>query len=336
MPLFVTPRQLTQRSEVYRQLSQIISAGIPIIQALDILAKSSGRNSNASSLREVSSRLSQGETVGEAWRHFGTWVPDFDIALVKAAENSGHLDSVFLMLADHYLNSARLMKQIISDMAYPVFVLHAAVVLIGFLKFIQNGNALMFMAIVLGVLLPIYGIVIGVTLASRSNRSGKWRTTMDRWVRRVPLLGSGKHALSLSRLASSLGALINAGVNIIEAWEMSAAASGSPALETAVCAWKPRLISGSTPSELVNKEPQLFPEFFANLYNTGEVSGKLDESLKRISTYFLEEGTAKLRLLGQWIPRLVFMIVAILVGFVVISFYSGYFKMIEDATNMRG
>ena len=100
------------------------------------------------------------------------------------------------------------------------------------------------------------------------------------FLRPVPILGTARHYLALSRLAAALEALISAGVNIFEAWDLAATASGSPALRRAVAAWKPRVVAGQMPSEAVRRCP-LFPETFANLYASGEISGKLDESLRQ-------------------------------------------------------
>ena len=113
----------------------------------------------------------------------------------------------------------------------------------------------------------------------------------------------------LSRLAAALEALLNAGVTIIQAWEMAATASGSPAILKAVLAWKPQVEAGQTPSEAVNASSQ-FPELFANLYHSGEISGQLDDSLRRLRDYYQEEGTRKLHLLAQWVPRFIYFVVA--------------------------
>jgi type II secretory pathway component PulF len=134
----------------------------------------------------------------------------------------------------------------------------------------------------------------------------------------------------LSRLAAALEALISAGVTIIEAWELAATASGSPALRRAVLAWKPQLLSGKMPAEAVGG-CSLFPEMFANLYASGEVSGKLDESLGRLRQYYQEEGTRKLHAVAQWTPRIIYLLVALMIAYRVIQYWTGYFKQIQDA-----
>ena len=110
---------------------------------------------------------------------------------------------------------------------------------------------------------------------------------------------------------------------------MAATACGSPAIQRAVDAWKPEVVGGKTPSEVVSRSHQ-FPELFANLYYSGEVSGGLDESLQRLHKYYQEEGRRKLRLLARWFPQFVYLVVAGIVAFKVITFYTGYFNQIDQ------
>ena len=132
-------------------------------------------------------------------------------------------------------------------------------------------------------------------------------------MRPVPILGTARHCLALSRLAAALESLISAGVNIIDAWDLAATASGSPALRRAVAAWKPQVAAGQTPAEVVRACP-LFPETFANLYASGEVSGKLDETLRRLHVYH-EEGTPKLHAFATWTPRLIYFLVVLIIAY---------------------
>jgi len=83
----------------------------------------------------------------------------------------------------------------------------------------------------------------------------------------------------LSRLAGALEALLSAGVTIIEAWELAATACGSPSIRRTVMAWRPLVDGGQTPAEVVALRPD-FPSLFANQYTSGEISGKLDDTLK--------------------------------------------------------
>jgi type II secretory pathway component PulF len=126
--------------------------------------------------------------------------------------------------------------------------------------------------------------------------------------------------------------LISAGVTIVEAWQIAVLACGSPALNRAVLNWKPQLLDGHTPAQLLS-ESREFPEVFCNLYHTGEISGQLDESLRRLHEYYQDEGTRKLRALAQWTPKIVYFTVMLAVAYTIISFWSNYYGGIADALN---
>ncbi len=119
---------------------------------------------------------------------------------------------------------------------------------------------------------------------------------------------------------------------IITGWELAATASGSPALRRTVVSWKQPLAEGSTPSELVSGA-RVFPELFASLYHTGEVTGQLDETLKRLHVLYQDEGSRKLRAVAQWSPRLFYFGILGVVGWKIVSYYTGYFAEINRAIN---
>src|SRR5208282_3580686 len=260
------------------------------------------------------------------------WLPVFDVALVEAGERSGRLDACFRLLADYYNDRATLARQVIADLIYPVALFHLALFIFPFAQFFLSGNLLAYVAKTFGVLIPIY-ILAGLAIyATQSKHGEQWRARIESFLRRIPILGTARHYLALSRLAAALEALTSAGVNIFAAWDLAAAASGSPALRRAVLTWKPRVVAGQMPSEAVRLCP-LFPETFANLYASGEVSGKLDESLRHLNQLYNEDGTRKLHAFATWTPRLVYMLVALFIGYKIVQFYTGYFNQISTITN---
>lgn len=332
MPLIISPRQLTRRAHFYQQVGQLTAAGVPIVNVLDMLMRNPPDSSYVAPIREMLSAISQGSTVTDALRRLGDWMPNFDIALVEAGERSGRLDTVCRLLAGYYEDRARLLRQTISDLLYPAFVLHFAILIFPLISFFQGGTVIGFLLKTVGVLVLIYGAIGGLIYAAQDRRGLEWRAKLEGWLRRVPVLGTARQSLVLARLSAALEALINAGVNIIEAWDLASVASGSPAIQSAVRAWKPQVVAGQTPSEAVGNCP-LFPELFRNLYTTGEISGKLDESLRSLHTYYQEDGTRKMHLLAQWVPRFIYFAVAGFVAYKVVMFYVGYLNEIQKAGN---
>jgi type II secretory pathway component PulF len=326
--MIITPRQYNQRAELFHQLAQLTSAGIGVIPALEQIKRSPPARAYREPLQRLLDELARGATVTESLHRLG-WLPAFDQALIEAGERSGRIDACFRLLADYYNERARIIRQMLGDLMYPVFVFHFAVVLVAFLEFLWTGPWLL---VLLGGFVPVYAVTAFLIYANQDKRNEAWRAKVEAISGFIPVLGTARRYLALARLAAALEALISAGVNIFEAWELSAAASGSPALRRAVAAWKPKMTTGQTPAEAM-RACGLFPEMFANFYSSGEVSGKLDESLRHLNRLYDEEGLRKLHLVATWVPRMIYFMVALLVGYIVIRFWTGYFNQINQLSH---
>ncbi len=335
MSFIITPRQFTQRAEFYHQLAQLTSAGIGVLPALEQLKRNPPGRSFREPIQRLLDELAQGRTLAGSLQQLDAWLPEFDIALIDSGERSGRLDACFRLLADYYNDQARITKQMISQLMYPVGLVHlAAIIFIIVLPFARSqfhASLILLLARAALALAPLYLATAFVIYATQSRHGEKWRALIESVFRWIPLLGKARHFLALARLAAALEALISAGVNIIQAWELAGNASGSPALRRAVAAMKPEVVAGMTPAEAIRKHSQ-FPDLFANLYGSGEVSGKLDETLRRLYAHYQEEGSHKLQAFAQWMPRLIYMLVAGMVAYNVIKFWTGYFNQISDVT----
>ena len=328
MPLIITPGQLNQRAELYHQLGIMLTAGITLPQALEQAQRNAPRALRPA-IQKLLDCLRDGFTLTDALAHLGRWIPSFDAALLEAGERSGRLDASFKLLALYYRERAQMARQMISDLLYPLFIFHFAVFLFPFLDWFKTGNTVRFVATVLGILAPIYGLTFFIVYACQGRHGERWRSLIENLLRPTPVLGAARRFLALARLSAALEALINAGVPIIDAWELAATASGSPELQRTVLGWKEALAQGSTPSELVSSS-RVFPELFASLYHTGEISGKLDETLLRLHTLYQDEGSRKLRAVATWSPKLLYFGIMLIVGYKIISFYEGMYGPNSD------
>ena len=334
MALIISPRQLNQRAEFYHQFAILLTAGLTAPQALKQLRENPPSRSFRPHIARFLEMLEQGSTITEAVRDLGSWAPSFDAALIEAGDQSGRLDACFKLLALYYAERAKMLRQMISDLLYPAFVFHFAIILFPFMDFFRTGNLFLFLTSTLGILIPLYGAIFFIIYACQGRHGEAWRSWIERVLHPVPLLGTARRQLALARLAAALEALLNAGVPIVGGWNLAAAASGSPALSRRVLSWREPLEAGSTPSEMLAASRE-FPQLFSNLYHTGEISGTLDDSLKRLHAMYQEEGGRKLRAVAVWAPRMVYFGVVFLVAWRVISFYLGYFNQLNQVMDMK-
>lgn len=329
MALIITPGQLSRQAEFYHQLGAMMGAGMTLVQALEQLLRSPPSPFFRRPLRSLLDQLGQGATFAEAVAHTPDWLPSFDHALVEAGEQSGRLDATFHLLSGYYADRAKLARQVISDMAYPLFLLHFAVLLAPIPKLFTTGNLAAYLGETLSLLLPPWIAFWFLLFACQGRRGVFWRRGVESVLRPLPVIGKARRHLALARLSVALEALLNAGVSILSAWPLAAAASGSPALQRAVAQWQGRLLAGETPGELL-RQTSAFPEMFANLYAAGELSGTTDDTLRRLQKYYQDDASRKLHALAQWLPRFIYLIILVVIGLRIIGFWTGYYGGMTD------
>jgi type II secretory pathway component PulF len=334
MALITTPGQLKQQGEFYHQLASMTKAGVTIVQAIDILR----RNPPNRKLRAVADRVGEavlrGATFTEAMRSTGRHLAEFDVALIEAGEMSGRLAECFKLLGDFYVERGQLVSKVMSAMVYPLFLFHFALLIFPmslFTGLILQGKTMAYLENKAQILLPTYAVIFVLIWALQAKRNRRWRGMIERILHAIPMVSSTQRDLALARLCAALEALINAGVTIIEAWDIAARASGSQRIERAVAEVKPRLQAGETPSEAISAQ-RIYPELFTSSYRTGEVSGQLDDALRRLYRHYMESATAGLQRLAAWTPKIIYFGVMLAIAYQIIKFWSGYFDTINQLT----
>jgi len=332
--LIETPRTFRARSEFYHQLGALQQAGIGVAQSLQQTAPPSQRDREH--VRETIDRLNAGETFSESLEIPKKWLPSFDRMMIQAGETGGRLDDTFRILSDHYAQRSALIRDVLMRRAYPVFIVHFIILMPGLISYgasLLGGSHVGFVGAFLPSLLTLgalYAAVFFMIYLSQANRGFALRYWLEKIWHRVPMFGPALKELKLSRLSFALYALLNAGVNIREAWQNAANASGSPWLATSVRAWLPELDRGLLPSEVLKLRDD-FPTTFRDLYASGEVSGQLDDSLQRLAKLYHEEGTRHLKSAAGVATGLVYGAVVIVVAFIVIRFWVNYYNSALNA-----
>lgn len=338
--MIVTPGQLNRRAELYHQLGSMIAAGVPLMKALEMASATPSIRSSRKTFLELIQHLQSGLTFSESMTRIHGWLPEFDIALLSVGEGSGRLDVSFKLLGNYYATRAAIIRDMLTDMAFTMLTLHVFLLivplgyLVSFVLGIFNNNYTLCWSFIIEkavVFAAFYGIILSLIFAGQGQRGERWRSFVESLLDPVPLLGTARKYLVFSRLSAALEALTATGVSIVKSWELAVSASGSPRLQRETSGWEEQLESGATPADLVNQSGY-FPQIFTNLYTTAEQSGKLDEALTRLHTYFHDEGFRKLRTFTRIVNGSIYLAVVILVALFVFHFYVGYFNQALDAT----
>ena len=333
MSLINTPGQIARRAQLYDQLGSMIAAGVPLVKALEMASRNNSLRTSRRAILALIGNLEEGRTFSDSMKKVQGWMPEFDVALLSVGEESGRLDASFKLLGRYYESRAKIIRDTISGLIVTVMTLNVFLIVfpIGYLTaFVQgiiNNNfalCLPFLvekAVVFGAL---YGSVFFLIFACQGNRGTGWRAFVESIFRMVPMLRTAIKYLALARLASALDALTSAGVSVIKSWELASSACGSQRLKREVLKWTPQLETGLTPADMVG-QISYFPEMFQNLYQSAEISGKLDETLVRLHAYYEEEGFHTLQLFTRILNGIIYGSIVVLVGFNIIRFWMNYY-----------
>jgi type II secretory pathway component PulF len=333
MSFLVTPAELNRRAELYNQLGAMLAAGVPLVKALEMSGNRAAVRGSRKTILSLIENLHAGFTFTDSMRRVQGWMSEFDIALLSVGEESGRLDVSFKLLSNYYATRAKIIRDTISGLITTVATLHVFLLVfpLGFLTAFAMGffnnqysQCVPFIIEKIVVFGGLYGIVLFLIFICQGNRGENWRSRVEAIFQMIPMLRTAQKYLVLSRLTAALDALTNAGVDVTKSWELAAAAAGSPRLNREISEWKPQIEKGMTPADLVN-QTRYFPELFANLYHTGEISGKLDETLNRLHVYYQEEGFRTLRLFTRIMNGTVYGLLVAIVATQIIGFYTHYY-----------
>lgn len=322
MPLFA-PAGPAVRALFYSQLATFAEAGVPVLRALEQLARNPPHRRLRPLAHTLLASVGQGGTFTDAFRHPASHTPVFDIALIDAGERSGRLDQVFATLARHHRASAENLSAVRQECIYPALVLHLAIFIAPLPAWFQTGSTAGYLLHTLAPLAMLYGALAFLAWALQGSRHEAWRATLERILVRVPLLGAARADLALARLAGALEALVSAGVLVTAAWPLAAEASGSPLLRQTVDGWRPDLEAGHPPGDQVARAG-VFPDLFVSSYLTGEMSGRLDHQLAWLARYHEEQGFARMRAVSRWAPRILYGFIALWVALQILRLAAGY------------
>lgn len=320
-----TPGSLAARADFYRRLGQYLSSGIPVVQALEGLRRSPPNRAYRPFIGKALEIIREGGSMADGFRAGARVIPELDMTLVEASERSGRLDRCFAQLAEGCQERAGQLRLGMLALLYPAAVVHIAILLAPLPALVLSWNFIAYARQILLILLPSYAILFFVGWLFMGRHGKAWRAVADKLLSPLPVIGKARRSLALARLAGTLDILLAAGVNIIEAWPVAAAASGSTALQRRVESWRPALDQGETPGELLERSRE-FPHTFASQYRTGELSGSLDESLTHLHKLYADEANRRLRFLAWLLPFVIYLLVMIGIGVHVVRSWIGHYN----------
>ena len=347
MPRFGASVASTKDLAIFtRQFATMISAGLPLVQCLDILAKQSSKPSFGRVIADVTREVESGSTLSDALGKHKTVFDDLFRNMVAAGEAGGVLDEILMRLATYIEKADALKRKIQSAMVYPAVVLTVALGATAFmLIFIIPTFAKMFSdfggelplptQIVLWMSdgltrfwwLGLLAIGFGIFMLQRTYSTDSGRRTIDSMMLKLPVLGDVLLKGSVARFTRTLGTLIASGVPILSGLEITARTAGNKVIAEAIMTARTSIREGETVSAPL-KASGVFPPMVVQMISVGEQTGALDEMLTKIAVFYEAEVDTAVDTLTSIIEPVMIVIMGGIVGGMVSAMYLPMFKLI--------
>ncbi len=344
--------KLKHQSHFTRQLATLVAAGLPLLQALETMAKSA----QVAELQSLIARLCVLLENGSSFHHALSQVPYFDtlyVELVRAAETAGNLDAVLERLAVLLEKRQAIHAQIRSALTYPCAVLAISLLVVGVIMvwvvpvfegiFTSLGAELPALTHSVlqmsrwfsngGVYYAMMALVCGSVVLRLLMRNPFFQLWRDTQVLRLPIIGSLVHHMQLSLWTLTLSDLLKAGVPMLEALEVVASCSTNRLLGMATIHMRTSVSQGVSLADAImsvsapTAKLRLFPLMLAQLVAVGEQSGALDNLLAKLAQQLSSQVDHLLNRFTQLLEPALMVMLGLLVGGLVVALYLPIFQM---------
>ena len=329
-----------------RQIATMLAAGIPLVQAFDIVGAGHDNPAMQKLILGIRADLESGTALAEALGRHPLYFDDLFVNLVTAGEQAGALDTLLDKIATYKEKTEAIKKKIKKALFYPAAVLVVAfIVSLILLIFVIPQFESLFKGF--GADLPAFtrmvidlsmfvqtkgwalGIVIGGAVAFymyTRKRSKKLREFEDRLFLKLPIVGSILVKASIARFARTLSTMFSAGVPLVEALQSVAGATGNIVYEKAVLAMRDEVSTGQRLQRAM-ENTGLFPNMVIQMIAVGEESGSLDEMSSKVADFYEADVDNAVDSMSSLLEPMIMAILGVLVGGLVIAMYLPIFKM---------
>jgi general secretion pathway protein F len=322
---------------ITRQLSTLLSAGVTLMEALTSISEEN-RGFWKNTLVHIKEKVAGGASLSKALEEYHGIFPEFYVNMISAGEASGNLDRVLGRLADFLEAQSSMKSKVRTSMVYPVFMICVGFIVLSFLFtfvvpkitriFKDTESALPLITVILIAVSDLFqhywwvlvGLLLGGVFGLRKMKE-KNRALIDNVILRVP--GNIMQSLYLGRFTRTLGFLLEGGLPVLRALELSAKSVGNRILEAGIMKAAERVAEGARLSASLEG----FPPVLLQLMSTGERSGKLTEILTKAADSYEEEFTRKVqRALSLLEPGMI-LLMGFIVGLIVLAVLLPIFQL---------
>ncbi len=323
-----------------QQFSALLRAGIPVLQAVNLLKNRSGSAGLRATLADVEEKIKSGVPLSEAFEAQGTF-PKIYTASILAGEKSGALDDVLARYVDYLKRSVGVARKLRGALAYPLFLLVAASIMVAFLTlYIVPRMSDLFKGLNAKQGLPTVTIVVLAFSTTIANnilwllpltiilifslvlwlRTPGGKLLLGKFLLRLPIAGNLIKQMTTAQLARSLSTLISGGITVPDAWEIASQAINNLELRRRSQAVLPLIREGRMFTEALEKANWM-PELALDMIGIGENSGSLREMLDEVANFYDAEAEVRLEQLTTLLEPVILVVMAGIVITILLAIY---------------
>jgi type IV pilus assembly protein PilC len=341
-----TPVSLEDLALLTRQLSTMISSGLSLMRALMVLEAQTSNKRLRGVVVSIRQDVESGMSFSGALARHPKIFSELFVAMIRAGETGGFLESTLLRVADQLEAQHKLRRQVKSAMVYPSVVSSIAICVVAamlifiipvfagvFTEFGGKMPALTTHTIAASNLLRHhwYAVIIGIPalifafIKWKNSKAG--RPVWDRMRLKAPAkIGSIVQKIALARWARTLSSLTSAGVPMLEAIDVTGRTAGNTVVEKAMAAVHKSVQGGGTIAAAL-ADASIFPSLVTNMVRVGEETGALDTTLSKVADFYEDQVDAAVKALTSILEPLMIVIVGGIVGFMIIAMYLPMFDV---------
>jgi type IV pilus assembly protein PilC len=329
-----------------RQLATMLTAGIPMVQAFEIIGVGHDKPAMQKLVLSIKSDIETGNALNQALAKQPLYFDDLFVNLVEAGEHAGALETVLEKIATYKEKTEALKKKIKKALFYPAAVLAVAIIVtVVLLIFVIPQFESLFKGF--GADLPAFTqmvvnmsrwmqskgwlllIIVGgaaFTFGYFYKRSRAMRQFIDRMSLQIPVIGPILKKAAIARFARTLATMFGAGVPLVEAMKSVSGATGNIVYQDAVLRMRDEISTGMRMQRAM-ENTGLFPNMVVQMIAVGEESGSLDEMAAKVADFYEADVDAAVDGLSSLLEPLIMVILGVLVGGLVIAMYLPIFKL---------
>ncbi len=330
-----------------KQFSTMIDAGLPLVQALEILTEQTENKNLARTIGDVKVDVESGSTYADALKKHPRIFSELYTNMVAAGEAGGTLDIILARLAEYIEKAMKLKRRIRGALIYPSVIISVAIIVIAVIMiyvipvfskmFVRLGGVLPLPTrIVIGLSqflsgpggLIVLGSIIGfIILIIQIRRTEKGRRITDSIFLKLPIFGVLLRKVAIAKFTRTLGTLISSGVPILDGLTITAKTAGNKIVEEEVMKVGKAVSEGKTIAEPM-RGSKIFPPMVTQMIAVGETTGAVDTMLNKIADFYDEEVDSTTANLTAIMEPVLMVFLGITIGFIVISMYLPIFRLI--------